>query len=612
MTYFRDWFSRDADYGYTYYDPSKRAYSWDKGYTNYSDFFLGGSKKINMEEAASLLSVMSKVMGVSRKEFAGNANSVDRAFIPTKLLNDTNIDVFIGASLQNIASLVHLDRDERLRIKNSKARSSLKSFVFNVLNQERINTRMAQHTPGYLKFIKKYKDHKYETRPVASNDYEHLLDLFDRIIRYPDQITEEELSKFQIPIDKIKSQILKYNGIPDDIEDCDKLSKKISNIISEFVTEQEKSKSEKSGSADSDSDEDGDGDGDGSCDEESKTDEDTSDKKTSLSKSVKDSMSDFAKKLMGEMEESDKKQDGSFAIFMKELDEKDEIDVKVSGSKIDYLNVADSEHSANKYNRLLNEIDLTKANVIANLLQRKNRDYQFALKSMRSGRLDTNKLAEAKQHVSTIYERIGQVKTDKLSVTILVDESGSMHGYKIEQARKAAIYLNECLKKVKDVELFIYGHTADWGGEIDYERKYNTGGTGSTQIQIYKEPGSPQKTALADISAKYENRDGSAIIAAAKRVRSKTQNNGLFIVISDGSPCANKYTGVYAIDHTRRMVNEVEKMGFQVIQIAIDGYRSKDMFKNVIHMNDMSKFPAQFVEFLRTKINTLITEKVIL
>jgi len=59
MTYFKDWFSRDADYGYTYYNPSQRAYSWDRGYTNYSDFFFGHSKKLNMEEAASLLSTMS-------------------------------------------------------------------------------------------------------------------------------------------------------------------------------------------------------------------------------------------------------------------------------------------------------------------------------------------------------------------------------------------------------------------------------------------------------------------------------------------------------------------------------------------------------------------------
>jgi nitric oxide reductase activation protein len=112
------------------------------------------------------------------------------------------------------------------------------------------------------------------------------------------------------------------------------------------------------------------------------------------------------------------------------------------------------------------------------------------------------------------------------------------------------------------------------------------------------------------MNAHYENRDGSAIIAAAKRIRSKTQNQGVFIIISDGEPSAVNYRGEAAENHTRRMANEVEKMGFQVIQVTIGGYRSKNMFKNVIEMNDMSTFPQEFTAFLRTKINTLIKEKV--
>jgi len=249
---------------------------------------------------------------------------------------------------------------------------------------------------------------------------------------------------------------------------------------------------------------------------------------------------------------------------------------------------------------------MSKAGVIGTLLRRKSRDYQFAIKSMRSGRLDTNKLAEAKQHVSTIYERIGEVKTNKLVVSIIVDESGSMSGYKMETAREAAIFLNECVKDVPDVELYIYGHTADWNGGGEF----SCSGTGSTQLMVYKEPGKRTLSSLARMGARYENRDGSAIIAAAKRIRSKTQNQGVFIIISDGEPSAVNYRGEAAKNHTRRMANEVEKMGFQVIQVTIGGYRSKDMFKNVIEMNDMSTFPQEFTAFLRTKINTLIKEKV--
>lgn len=597
MTYFRDWFGRDADYGYTHYDPNKRAYSWDKGYTNYSDFFFGHSKRLNMEEAASLLTTMSKVVGIDASKFTGK-NSTTRAYIPAEMLaNGISTDIFIGAALQNIAKVMHEDVEEhaKMLLISRREKPTLNHFILKVLNEERINSRMAVDTPGYLKFIKKYKDHKYTDRPVPSNDYEHLLELFDRIIRYPDQITEEELLKFKDPIDKIKSILSKEGGIPDGLDSCVKVSKKIADVITQYV------KPPKDETPD-DEDEGGKGiSGDG------ESGEDESDSSTDSSKTTKPT--EFMKNMMKAMQEQYKSEESieSFTKFMQAIKTAEEISKK-GASKVDVVSVIDTDESRNRYADIIKEIDLTKANVIGTLLRRKSRDYQFSLKSMRSGRLDTNKLAEASQHVSTIYERVGQVKTNKLCVTILVDESGSMGGNKIEQARKAAIFLNECLKDVTDVELFIYGHTADWDGD----GVYPCSGTGTTQLLVYKEPGSPQKTALGSMTAKYENRDGSAIIGTAKRVRSKTLNNGILIVISDGAPCAQNYRGDPATTHTRKMVNEVEKMGFQVIQVAIDGYESKNMFKNIIHMKNMSTFPADFVGFLRSKINVLIKEKIVL
>jgi len=283
---------------------------------------------------------------------------------------------------------------------------------------------------------------------------------------------------------------------------------------------------------------------------------------------------------------------------MEDIKEEEESTGKID-RKVQFIVEKDSPHL---YDHTAKDVDHTKASVIANLLKRKNRDYQFSLKSMRSGRLDTDKLAEARQGVQTIYERMGEVKTNKLSVTVLVDESGSMHGSKADKAREAAIFLKETLEGVPDVELFIYGHSADMSRH---------GGSGTTQIFVYKEPGTitPPKS-MGNINGRCENRDGVAILAAAKRVRQKTQNQGVFIVISDGQPSAQNYGGSSAEAHVKKSAIEVEKMGFQVIQVTIGGYRSRNMFKNVIDMDDVSKFPSQFVGFLKTKINSLIKEKV--
>lgn len=604
MTYFKDWFSRDADYGYTYYNPSQRAYSWDRGYTNYSDFFFGHSKKLNMEEAASLLSTMSKVVGIDSSKFTGKTKkSGEHAYIPARMLRDgISTDVFIGAALQNIAKVMHQEVTERTKMHalEHKSNPTAKDLVYKILSEEMVNNRMADETPGYLKFIKKYKDHAYKTRPTPTNDYQHLIELFDRIMRYPEQITEEELTKFAEPIDKIKKILAKAGGIPKDGITCTKVSNKIAQTILDYVKPPETESPDGSDESESDSSDDSGGEsGDGKPD---------ADKKPEPKADTTPENKEFNKEMIDSMQESyDEKTDGdSFAEFMKALREADEVSKKGDATKVDHVVVEDNPYSDARYSKILSKLDMSKAGVIGTLLRRKSRDYQFAIKSTRSGRLDTNKLAEAKQHVSTIYERIGEVKTNKLVVSILVDESGSMGGYKMEKAREAAIFLNECIKDVPDVELYIYGHTADWYGD----HEFTCSGTGSTQLMIYKEPGKRSQSSLARMDARYENRDGSAIIAAAKRIRSKTQNQGVFIIISDGEPSAVNYRGEAAKNHTRRMANVVEKMGFQVIQVTIGGYHSKDMFKNVIEMNDMSTFPQEFTAFLRTKINTLIKEKV--
>ena len=607
MTYFRDWFGRDADYGYTYYDPKRRSISWDKGYNNYSDFFFGGGKKINMEEAASLMRTMSKVMGVDYSKFRKH-HTTEGVKLPTHMLGTKSTDVFIGAALQNMAKYVHQSHADKLKEeKLTKGQITLRKLVGKILNEERVNKLMAEETPGYLRFVEKYKKDKYKERPAHANDKQHLIDLFDRIIRYPEDITEEELEKFSKPIEVIKKVISKAGGIPTDYDACHKLAAKITKVIETYVEpEEEEEKPESEDGTDGDDDEseggsgfgrggDG-GDGSGGVPPDGKPDE------------------EFLKELMKSFEDKTPEDDKTFDQFMEELKHLDELATgsSLASNRTDIIKMETDKYVQAAYDRAKKEIDMSKAHVLATLLRRKNRDYQFALKSMRSGRLDTNKLAEAKQGVSTIYERIGQVQTNKLCVGVLVDESGSMSGSKADAARKAAIFLDEALKGVPDVELFIYGHTADTNIIMCGCKNLRATGSKSTQLLVYKEPGIKTSSQLGSIDGRYENRDGAAIIAAAKRMRTFTQNQGVFVIISDGCPYATGYSGDTARKHTQKMALEAESMGFEVIQVTIGGYRSRDMFKNVIDLDDVRTFPEKFVGFLKKKVNTLIKAKVTL
>jgi len=254
------------------------------------------------------------------------------------------------------------------------------------------------------------------------------------------------------------------------------------------------------------------------------------------------------------------------------------------------------------YQANLKRIDITKAAVLQKLFQRKSKDYQFSMRSMRSGRLDTNKIAEAVQKVPTVYERFGKVKTDKICVGVLIDESGSMCGSKIQKAREAAIFINEVFRGMRDVELFIYGHTADEEG------------SGSTQIRIYREPGYHMDSyALGAVEARSNNRDGDAIIATAKRIRKQTENQGILFVLSDGQPSAHDYNGREAINDTREKVSKAQNLGFQVIQIAIEeSVPSKEMFDYYIKMTDIKNLPRDMVGYMSRKVDKLIKERVTL
>lgn len=233
---------------------------------------------------------------------------------------------------------------------------------------------------------------------------------------------------------------------------------------------------------------------------------------------------------------------------------------------------------------------------VKKVVQFKDKNYEFSLYGCRSGLLDTNKLAEAYQGVPQVYVRKGQVTTQKTTVCVLVDESGSMCGEKECIARQAAVLINEALKKVAGVDLYIYGHTAD------------TTFSGSTNIFVYKE-GSKlnNEFALPTISGKYENRDGVAIKEVAARVRKHTSSKCLMFVISDGSPCASEYHGSAAAYDVKKEVDAIRKDGFEVVQVTIDGYlrTSYQMFgeKNVIDLrDDLSRFPIELSKVIKGAI----------
>ena len=169
-----------------------------------------------------------------------------------------------------------------------------------------------------------------------------------------------------------------------------------------------------------------------------------------------------------------------------------------------------------------------------------------------------------------------------------------MGHYTMTQARDAAIAVKEALKDNDQLNLWVFGHSAD-------EDK-----RGETDMVEYHSPRiTDRPTAMGGMRARYENRDGNAIITSADRVVAQTeqpQSHKLMIVFSDGQPSADMYRGATAIEHTKKAVKHVEGKGWSVIQLGFAGaseWTMKECFTNWKYINDSSKLPIELTKLIR-------------
>jgi len=191
-------------------------------------------------------------------------------------------------------------------------------------------------------------------------------------------------------------------------------------------------------------------------------------------------------------------------------------------------------------------------------------------------------------------------KEDKpLDVCLLVDESGSMGGGRIENARKTCISIKEALQENSMLNLWVMGHTADG------ERWHSDPNT--TNMTLYHSPKMKDRPmACGGMRAKCENRDGNAILAAGGMVREETDapmSNKLMIVFSDGSPAAIGYGGTRGIEHTAKAVKSLEAKGWSVIQVGFGGAHFQErMFTNHIYIDDINNIATKVSKIIRKVI----------
>lgn len=593
-----DWFDRDGE-TFTHKRKVGRI-GWEKTLEagdSYSAYLLEAPTQEDLIKRAYSLAkdtIVSmntpyKVTIKITNSFGGTSGTDGKVvYLNTSMFDDKELsvgeklDTFLGVTIHEGCHLLYTDMSllkhvDSIIIKN----------IWNVIEDERIEEMLGDSKPGFANFLEKSKYYYFDQfyldyivpkeKEGKLTPFDRIMSLFLQIIRYPKYLKESEVIEFGHYLIAIKKVIFPY---PDTTMAAYEAAEKIYDIIKELYIEDEREKA-----ASKSSEEESDDTGTGEVPSEGEI---LSGAAERMKKDGKDFTSAMESKAVTKT--PDKSLDiGDMAKAVSAdgglLGEICEGCTEVGGGKDTFfsrMTDAKEEYMAS-YDRVKRYVP-----AIARIMKGHCREYKYIHRSMRSGLLDTNKLAEAVQGVPTCYIREGEVKTDKISVCVVIDESGSMGGSRIRAARDTAILINEALKQVHNVELFIYGHSGDM-------RKSR-----STEMNIYREKGYAPRFSLGKVAARCENRDGVAIEEIAERVRKQTKNPVLMFVLSDGSPDAGGYYGSAAITHVRNVVSKLEKKNFQIIQVCINhSYDPSEMFKHFVIMEDMSTLAIELSKTIK-------------
>lgn len=181
----------------------------------------------------------------------------------------------------------------------------------------------------------------------------------------------------------------------------------------------------------------------------------------------------------------------------------------------------------------------------------------------------------------------------QLTVTLLLDESGSMSSCdRSTYARATAIIIYDFCEAL-GIPVTIYGHSTSSNGvdlysyaeyeSFDYDDKYR----------------------LMDIGARGGNRDGAALRFVAERLVRRKEEVKLLILVSDGQPADDNYYGTAAEEDLRGIRLEYKRKGviFAAAAIGDDKQNIERIYgDSFLDITDLTQLPHKLTRLIKRYI----------
>ena len=232
-------------------------------------------------------------------------------------------------------------------------------------------------------------------------------------------------------------------------------------------------------------------------------------------------------------------------------------------------------------------------------LKVRNEERSLASTRLRDGRIDKRLIAEIGYGAEAVFSKLITKTVNPVHIHCSIDASGSMMWNKWDSAITAATAIAKACSMISGVTMMISFRTTTYIGTecvpvvvVGYDStKNNIASLYNTLIYMTPSGSTPE---------------GLCFEALHKTLKSNLKNNaeGLFINISDGQPGFStntsktqlRYGGEYALEHTKRQVNDIRNLGYNVLSYFVSENKNHHSSIDVRSFTTMYGKSAQFVD----------------